>query len=297
MENGQFNNSPGMNGMAGAGPMPGSPMPGGDPAMTGAGPSTMPGDPAMAGVPAQPGATQYQTGPNGMPMVQQMPPAPEPIKEDKSGKAKTLIIIILSIVLVVLVGIFLWILMDYTSVKTDVEGQIATAVAEAKDQQAKQLEKEHAEQEKNPYKIFVGPEDYGQLTFEYPRTWSVYVAAAATKGGDFNAYFNPIQVDAIGKETINALRVTIQGKSFDDVAQEYQKVMDKKNSNLTMDAVMIGKDRGITANFYTGTIPSTELSGYIVIFKIRGQTVTLQTDSVLFKEDFDRLLGTIEFND
>jgi hypothetical protein len=42
------------------------------------------------------------------------------------------------------------------------------------------------EREKYPYKTFSGPEDYGKLTFEYPKTWSVYIAAAANKGGDFN---------------------------------------------------------------------------------------------------------------
>lgn len=281
MDNGQANNMSGMGGVFGM------------TAPSAGGMQSMP-EPAM-----QPGGiqSQYQTGPNGMPMVQQVPPPPEPIKEGKTGKAKTLIIAVLSVTLALLAGVFIWILTDYASVKTDVEGQISTAVAEAEKEQAKQLEKEFAEREKNPYKTFSGPIDYGQLTFEYPRTWSVYVAAAATKGGDFNAYFNPIQVDAIGKETINALRVTIQDKSFDDVSQEYQKAMDKKNSNLTMDAVMIGEEGGITANRYTGTIPGTELSGYIVTFKIRDKTAILQTDSVLFKEDFDKLLKTIVFNE
>jgi hypothetical protein len=91
---------------------------------------------------------------------------------------------------------------------------------------------EPEQREKYPYKTFSGPADYGQLTFEYPKTWSVYVAAPATNGGDFNAYFNPIQVDAVGKDTINALRVTIRNKSFEDVTAEYQKAMDKKDYNV-----------------------------------------------------------------
>ena len=106
-------------------------------------------------------------------------------------------------------------------------------------------------------------------------------------------------MDAVGKDTINALRVTIRNKGFDDVAEEYQKAMDKKNSNLTVESVTVGnaeKGTSVTANRYTGTIPGTDLSGYIVVFKIRDKTAILQTDSVLFKEDFDKLLGTIVFN-
>ena len=159
--------------------------------------------------------------------------------------------------------------------------------------------KSYNRQKQNSFKTFAGPVDYGSLTFEYPRTWSVYVAADASSGGDFNAYFNPIQVDAVGKDTINALRVTIRNKGFDDVVEEYQKAMDKKNFNLTVESVTVGnaeKGTSVTANRYTGTIPGTDLSGYIVVFKIRDKTAILQTDSVLFKEDFDKLLGTIVFN-
>ena len=71
--------------------------------------------------------------------------------------------------------------------------------------------------------------------------------------------------------------------------------MDRRESNLTMEAVTIGKDANITANRYTGTIPDTELSGYIITFKIRDKTVILQTDSTIFTEDFNKLLGTVTF--
>ena len=233
--------------------------------------------------------------PNGMPMVQQVQ-APSEMKKDVSGLVKTIVIIILSLVAVTFIGLFIWMLVQYNDVSSDVNGQIDVAVAAAKDEQATKMEAEFLEREKYPYKTFAGPVDYGQLTFEYPKTWSVYVAAAATEGGDFNAYFNPNQVDAVGKETINALRVSIRNTSFDKVTEEYQKAMNKKDSGLTMESVTIGKDANITANRYTGKIPDTDLSGYIVTFKIRDKTAILQTDSVLFTDDFNKLLGTVIFN-
>ncbi|MBR2994091.1 hypothetical protein IKF43_01700 [Candidatus Saccharibacteria bacterium] len=234
----------------------------------------------------------------GMPMVQQVQMVPEK-KKDVAGLVKTIAIIIVSLIAVAFIGLFIWMFVQYKDIQTDVEGQISVAAAEARDEQATKMEAEFLEREKYPYKTFSGPADYGQLTFEYPKTWSVYVAAAATNGGDFNAYFNPIQVDAVGKETINALRVTIRNKSFDDVVAEYQKAMDRKDSGLTVESVTIGKTEdgsAITANRYTGKIPNTELNGIIVIFKIRDKTAILQTDSVLFQEDFDKLLTTVEFN-
>ena len=186
--------------------------------------------------------------------------------------------------------------LQYDEVQTDVQGQIDVAVAAAKDEQSLKMEAEFLEREKYPYKTFSGPIDYGELSFEYPRTWSVYVAAAAEKGGDFNAYFNPEQVDAVGIDTINALRVTILNASFDDVVADYARIMERKNSGLTVQSVTFGRNENIIGNRYTGIIPNTDLNGYIVVFKIRDKTVILQTDSVLFTADFDKLLGTVVFN-
>ena len=247
--------------------------------------------------PMQPaGPTQYQTAPNGMPMVQQVQLPPKPTK-DTAGLVKTIVIVILSLVAVTFVGLFIWMLLERNEAQTDINTKIQVAEAAARDEQSQKMEAEFLEREKYPYKTFSGPADYGQLTFEYPKTWSLYIEKAATTGGDFNAYFNPIQVDAVSEETINALRVTIRDESMDEVTEEYQKAIDRKNSNLTIESVTIGKNANITANKYTGTIPNTSLSGYIITFKIRDKTAILQTDSVLFKEDFEKLLGTVTFNE
>ena len=235
---------------------------------------------------------------NGIPMVQQVQVMPAHQK-DVSGLIKTIVIIILSLITVTFIGLFIWMFMQYNEAQSDVDGKIALAVSEAKDEQAAKDEDEFLEREKYPYRTFSGPADYGQLTFEYPKTWSVYVAADASNGGDFSAYFNPIQVDEVGRDTINALRVTIENKSFESVAEGYQRDVDRKDSKLTMESVTVGNaEKGITvtANRYTGVIPGTDLNGYIVIFKIRDKTAILQTDSVLFGEDFDKLLSTIVFN-
>ena len=233
-----------------------------------------------------------QITPENRPMVQQVNVLPKQ-KKDHSSLIKTIVIIVVSLIAVTFIGLFIWIKVEYDYMNENWQSEIDMAVAKGKDEQYKLDEIERKEAEKYPYKVFSGPVDYGQLTFEYPKTWSVYVAEAATKGGDFNAYFNPDQVDAVGKDTINALRVTIKDKSFEDVTAEYQKAVEKKDSNLTVESTTVG---GTQANRYTGTIPNTDLSGFIVIFKIRDKTVIMQTDNVLFKDDFDKLLETVEFN-
>lgn len=236
--------------------------------------------------------------PGGMPMVQQVPVVATPQKS-ASGLIKTIVIVILALVSVTFIGLFIWMFLQYNEVQEDVDYKISLAVAEAKDEQGEQDRIRYENDIKYPLQTFSGPADYGQLTFEYPKTWNVYVESDAANGGDFLAYFNPGQVNTVSKDTINALRVSILDDSYEDVVSKYQRAVDAKDSNLAVQAVTIGnEEKGIqvTANRYTGTIPNTDLSGYIVIFKIRDKTVIMQTDSVLFEADFDALLNTIVFN-
>lgn len=240
--------------------------------------------------PAMPSGDQITM--NSLPNLQQVQPTPV-IKKDNSGLIKTIIIIALSLALLTFVGLFVWMTLQYNEVSGDVQDKIDMAVAVAKDEQAVKMENAFLEREKYPYKTFSGPVDYGELTFEYPKTWSVYVAADASSGGEFSAYLNPGQVDAIGRNTLSALEVKIVNKGFDNVVSEYQRALESKNSGLTVESIVVN---GTTANKYSGKIPNTEFNGYIVIFKIRDKTAILQTDSVFFKDDFDKIISTITFN-
>lgn len=212
-------------------------------------------------------------------------------KKDNSGLIKTIIIIALSLVALTFAGLFVWMTIQYNEANGDVQDKIDIAVVKAKDEQAAKMEAEFLEREKYPYKTFLGPEDYGQLSFEYPRTWSVYVAADAVNGGDFNAYFNPDQVNAVGNNNINALRLVILNKSFSNVVAAYQQYVDK--ATLQVESITVNDT---TANKYYGKIPNTSFNGYILVIKIRDKTAILQTDSVLFESDFNKIINTITFN-
>lgn len=210
-----------------------------------------------------------------------------------AGLLKTIAIVILALISATFIGLFIWMTIQYNEASTDVNGQIKTAVDAAVDDNTMALELEFAEREKDPYREFTGPADYGELSFKYPKTWSLYVAADAANGGNYQAYFNPIEVSAVSATNINALRLIIFDIAFDNVVADYQKFLEQRDSQLSMQSVVVA---GVSANRYTGTIPNTQLSGIIVIFRIRDKTVLLQTDSLFFEADFNRLLDTIKFN-
>ncbi len=244
------------------------------------------------------GVPNVQQNPiTGQPMISQSPVSEVPlIKRDTKSLIKTIAIIALSLLSLTFIGLFIWMFVEYENASTNVEGQVADAVVKAVDENTTKLEDEFTEREKYPFKTFAGPADYGELTFEYPKTWSVYVAKDARAGGDFEAYFNPVEVNEVSETTINALRLAIKDTAFDEVAAEYQDALEDEENPLKLESVTIGKGMNITANRYTGNIPGTEFNGIIVIFKIRDKTAIMQTDSILFQADFDTLLSSVRFN-
>lgn len=234
--------------------------------------------------PAAPGTTPR---PNGQPLAS--PLSANDLMPKRHSWVETVALVFACLIAITFAGLFIWKYMEWDSVKTDVDGQIDAAVAIAVSENTTKLENEFTEREKYPYKTFSGPADYGSLSFEYPKTWNVYIAKDAATGGDFEAYFNPGEVQPVSTTTINALRVTIQNQSFDSVVRSYDNAI--KNGTLSISTRNIGS---AVANIYTGQI-TRDMRGVIAIFKIRDKTVTLRTDAELFADEFYKLLDTITF--
>ena len=210
--------------------------------------------------------------------------------QPKKSYAKAIMGIIIGL-LVVLSGVFMTLFVlknnEYVELSSDVNLKIEAAVSEAKTEQALA----DAEEAKKDTRQFTGPTDYGQLSFDYPKSWSVYIASDASKGGDFVAYLNPIEVEPVSESTVYALRVMIVNKDFESVVSEYQRYLEK--GEMRVETTTVG---GTTANRYVGKIPNTELNGIIVIFKIRDKTAVLRTDSTSLEKDFQTILDTVKFN-
>ena len=183
-----------------------------------------------------------------------------------------------------------WALLAYTEQKADVDGKISLAVAAGVKKQAEEDEAKFQESYKNPRIEFVGPSEYGRLSFMYPKTWSVYVEKDGTDRGDYKAYLHPVSVPSIsGKDSRYALRVEILNKNFDDTLKQYESQLKKgelKSSNVEYN--------GNAATRLDGAF-SKELRGAVVLMKVRDKTIRLSTDAASFKPDFDTLLGTVKF--
>lgn len=223
-------------------------------------------------------------------------PVQSVVKEDSDpGLVKLIVIVILSVSTAAFAGLFAWKYFDWVDASTELQAQIDEAVYEAVLANETKMEAEFAEREKEPNTTFLGPTDYGSLTFSYPKTWSLYVGADASKGGEFNAYMNPLEVPTTnGNDSIMALRVSIKSQAFDSITKSYENYV--KNGKMTMSVVNVNNGTA-TANIYKGELSNPNKAiGIVAIMKIRDKTAIIQTDSLLFEEDFNRVLNTLSFN-
>lgn len=210
----------------------------------------------------------------------------------ESGSTNPLLIasILLAVFAAGLAGFGIWAYTNYLDQKNNTDAKIEAAVTEAKKVQATDLEKSFIEREKQPYTKFNGPDDLGHVSFDYPKTWSVYIAKNGATS-DYEAYLNPGSVPTVSNQQPYAARVVVTDRSYDSTLKSYEALV--KKGDL--------KSSPVTVNGFTGVRLdgkfSNQREGSSVIFKVRDKTLLLSTDASAFKADFDSvLLKSLDFN-
>ena len=202
--------------------------------------------------------------------------------------------IIALVILVLVFGSFsIWAYINYLDQKQDVDSKIDEAVATAVLKENKKSEEAIEKYKNETTTLFVGPSDYGRLTFEYPKFWSAYQATDVSGGGGvtYQAYLNPVLVPPVSDTTKVALRITIEQKTFDQSVADYQKQIEK--GELKSSAYSDGSHTGtkLVGNF------NEDIYGTAVLIKMRDRTLTIRTDGEVFNDNFESILKTVKFND
>lgn len=183
-----------------------------------------------------------------------------------------------------------WAYMAFNEQKTDVDGKVKVAVAEAKKEQSEADYKKFQEDYKNPRLEFVGPAEYGRVSFMYPRTWSVYVGQDGSDRKDYKAYLHPVSVPSITNQASRfAFRVEILNQDFDKVLEGYQQQL--KKGELTSSTPEFN---GNASTRLDGAF-TKELRGSVVLMRVRDKTIRFSTDADTFKPDFQAILDTVKF--
>lgn len=220
-------------------------------------------------------------------------------------------IVLLSILFMTVGSLSIWLYFQYDDAKTDVDAKVTEAVGAAKLEEKKKNEEEFIAREKEPNRTFAGPDDYGHLTFDYPKTWNAYQDTDVSGGGGatYTAYLHsgiipPVPVNAAEDLIANtkptpsqkivskyALRVKIKQKLYDDTLKEYDPLL--KTGQIKSQAFT--NDNGVVGTRFEGRF-NNDIRGIALVIRMRDRTLTMRTDADVFAEDFDKLAKTIKFN-
>lgn len=211
----------------------------------------------------------------------------------EQGSVNALLVANLALIALSLIlgSVMIWALVNYNDQRQNVDKKVQAAVADAKKQQSDADARIFAEKEKQPYTQFIGPNELGRVTFNYPKTWSVYVGSDGGQASSYEAYLQPGVVPPVLSRQPYALRVSIDNRSYDQTLQQYQ--LSAKTGELKSTAIAVN---GFSGNRLDGKF-SGGFEGSMVIFKVRDKTLRLYTETTVFRPDFDNIvLKSLSFN-
>lgn len=198
--------------------------------------------------------------------------------------------IVLAVIVLALGVLSAWSFMNYMDQKDNTDSKIAVAVADAKKDQAAEDEKQFLEREKQPVRQLVGPEDLGRITLDYPKTWSVYIDKDGASG-EYQAYLQPGAVPALAKKTPYALHVSVVSDKYEETLASFQSLVNKGDLRAVPVTAAGQSGTRLDGNF------SKEVSGAMVLFKLRDKTVKVATESRDTLADFNNIvLPSLKFN-
>lgn len=230
--------------------------------------------------------------------------------ERGSIDAKVVGLVLLSLLFMGAGSFSIWAYMNYMDAKDNVDSKVTVAVAEAVKLQSEKDQAAFLAKEKEPNKQFSGPEDYGHLTFDYPKTWSAYQDTDVSNGGGvtYAVYLNPGLVPPIPENALKdlvaskkevpstknvfkfALRIKIQQITYDSELKKYDALL--KTGQLVSKPFDNGK---VTGTLFDGRF-NNDIRGSAIVVKMRDKTLTMRTDADVFKPDFEKIIQTVSFN-
>ncbi len=199
-------------------------------------------------------------------------------------------ILLIPLILVVLfffgsLGFGFWAFSQRNHYKDHSDQEVAAAVQAAVAQQKQTDASNYAEQAKKPYNTYIGPSAFGNITVNYPKTWSSYVIETASGGNPISGYFMPNTVPSVTDPNNSfALRMELVQTPYDTVLQQFQAAL--TIGKVTIQPYTLPKVPSVVGSRVEGQITPTK-QGTMVVLPLRNMTLKIWTESNDFKGDLD----------
>jgi len=191
------------------------------------------------------------------------------------------------VVLFVTIAFGAWAFMGRQDYKNNVDDKVAAAVAVAKVEEGKKKDAEFAESSKSPYKTFIsGSSATGNLSFQYPKTWSAYATTSTDNDTIFDSYFYPDVIPGLEKTSF-PLRVAVINGEYKDTLAKYAE--DIKSGDTSSVAYRPDKVQSALGVILTGKIDQDK-SGVAVLLPLRDKTIKIWTENDSYANDFKTVI-------
>jgi hypothetical protein len=213
------------------------------------------------------------------------------VKLDQAGESSVITLSLIAMTCLFFIALIfgLWAFAGRQNYKNNGVTSINAAVAAAQKQQMATDVAQAAQVEKSPLTTYLGPEVYGSIIVNYPKTWSGYVDSTGTGSALVDGYFAPGVVPAISSTTsVFALRVQVINQPYAQILQSFQG--QQQNGQLTVNAYALPKvptSVGIEVN---GQISGQGASTTMVVLPIRADTLEISTQGSQYLSDFNNFV-------
>lgn len=211
-------------------------------------------------------------------------------KLNQNGAANGLVISLIFAV-ILLIGTMVFAGWAYTSrqdYKDNVTAKINDAVTIAKQQESTAKDKQFVEAEKKPLRPYKGPEAYGSIVVNYPKTWSAYVADTGNSSIPIDGYFHPQTVpSANDQNSVFALRVQVVNQPYAEIVRNFG--TQQKSNGLVISPYSLPRVPKIVGVRVTGKLDNNKV-GTVVVLPLRTETLKISTEGNQHLSDFDNII-------
>lgn len=219
------------------------------------------------------------------------------IKHNQDGAANGLVIsLVLTVILLVgAIVLAAWAYSGRQDYKDHTDAKINAAVKVAVAANSSAKDKQFAEDEKNPLKTYNGPEAYGSIVLQYPKTWSGYVSDSTSNNSNGNTpvdgFFYPGVVPSTGNmASVFALRIQVLNQSY---SQTLSGLTSHAANPPIINPYALPKVPKTVGVKITGTLPisgSNDKTGIMVVLPLRSETLEIWTEGNQFTNDFNNYI-------
>lgn len=237
-----------------------------------------------------------QTSYPGGPWPAQQPPnpynqdvynQPRPTREKRKMNALLIPFIITVLLLLISAGFAAWAFTERNTYKNETDEIVAREVELARQETATAKDKEFVQKEKEPFRQYTSPSQFGSVTLTYPKTWSAYVVENDRGSTPVDGYLHPNFVPSTQSDAVYALRVQVVEQSYDVELERLESSV--RNNRVQVSPYKAKNVPSVLGAKVVGEVKSGQ-KHTMVLFPLRDKTLKVWTESDQFVDDFEKII-------